>query len=115
MGKTTVAHALHSQLSAKDLRHGLIEGDNLDMAHPPPWVHGVAEKNLAAMWKNSREHRRSQVGRNLCEHAMSRMKDNGAKIVEIGTGGDPFHAPARALYESLGCKQIPVAVYFKEL
>jgi hypothetical protein len=27
--------------------------------------------------------------------------------VEIRTGGDPFHAPARALYESLGGTQIP--------
>lgn len=63
----------------------------------------------------SRGHRRSQVGRQLCEYAMGRMKDLGAKIVEIGTGGDPFHAPARALYESLGCRKIPVAVYFKEL
>ncbi len=63
----------------------------------------------------SRGHRRSQVGRQLCEHAMGRMKDLGAKNVEIGTGGDPFHAPARALYESLGCRQIPVAVCFKEL
>lgn len=63
----------------------------------------------------SLDHRRSQVGRHLCEHAMGRMKALGAKIVEIGTGGDPFHAPARALYERLGCRQIPVAVYFKEL
>ncbi|MBT2531505.1 adenylyl-sulfate kinase [Arthrobacter sp. ISL-48] len=55
VGKTTVAYELHSQLSAQDLRHCLIEGDNLDMAHPAPWVHGLAEKNLAAMWKNYRE------------------------------------------------------------
>nr|WP_254678916.1 GNAT family N-acetyltransferase [Arthrobacter sp. 24S4-2] len=60
-------------------------------------------------------HRRAHVGRRLCEHAMARMKDLGARIVEIGTGGDPFHGPARKLYESLGCAQIPVAVYFKEL
>lgn len=55
------------------------------------------------------------AGRQLCEHAMASMKGLGARIVEIGTGGDPFHAPARRLYESLGCAQIPVAVYFKEL
>ncbi|WP_102159406.1 GNAT family N-acetyltransferase [Zhihengliuella halotolerans] len=63
----------------------------------------------------SDRHRRSQVGRMLCEYAMESMKQRGAKVVEIGTGGDAFHAPARALYESLGCRQIPVAVYFKEL
>jgi hypothetical protein len=55
VGKTSVAYELHSQLAAKDVRHCLIEGDNLDMAHPAPWVHGLAEKNLAAMWQNYRE------------------------------------------------------------
>jgi ribosomal protein S18 acetylase RimI-like enzyme len=60
-------------------------------------------------------YRRTQVGQQLCEHAMTRMKKLGAKIVEISTGGDSFHAPARRLYERLGCTQIPVAVYFKEL
>ncbi|MDP9886032.1 ribosomal protein S18 acetylase RimI-like enzyme [Sinomonas atrocyanea] len=59
--------------------------------------------------------RRAGLGRGLCEHALGRMKALGARMVEIGTGGDPFHAPARALYESLGCIQLPVAVYFKEL
>jgi ribosomal protein S18 acetylase RimI-like enzyme len=59
--------------------------------------------------------RRAQLGRHLCEHAMAEMKNRGARIVEISTGGDPFHAPARALYESLGCTQIPVAAFFREL
>lgn len=59
--------------------------------------------------------RGAHISRELCEHAMRGMKALGARIVEIGTGGDPFHAPARALYESLGCTQIPVAVYFREL
>jgi hypothetical protein len=26
----------------------------LDMAHPTPWEHGLAERNLAAMWANYR-------------------------------------------------------------
>jgi len=38
-----------------------------------------------------------------------------AEVAEIGTGGDPFHAPARALYESLGCTLLPVAVYYRQL
>jgi ribosomal protein S18 acetylase RimI-like enzyme len=63
----------------------------------------------------AREHRRSNIATALCEHAFTAMRAAGAEYVEIGTGGDPFHAPARAFYESLGCVQLPVAVYFREL
>jgi GNAT superfamily N-acetyltransferase len=55
------------------------------------------------------------VGRALCEHAFAEMKGQGVNVVEIGTGADPFHRPARALYESLGCTPLPAVVYFKEL
>jgi hypothetical protein len=34
--------------------HCLIEGDNLDLACPPPQEHGLAEQHLAAMWANYR-------------------------------------------------------------
>lgn len=61
------------------------------------------------------EHRRGSVGTALCEHAFDAMRELDAEVVEIGTGGDDFHAPARALYESLGCVQLPVAVYYREL
>jgi ribosomal protein S18 acetylase RimI-like enzyme len=55
------------------------------------------------------------VGRALCEHAFADMKAQGVEVVEVGTGDDPFHQPARALYESLGCTPLPAVVYFKEL
>jgi ribosomal protein S18 acetylase RimI-like enzyme len=61
------------------------------------------------------DHRRGNVGTELCEHAFGAMREQGAEVVEIGTGGDDFHAPARALYESLGCIQLPVAVYYRKL
>ena len=61
------------------------------------------------------EHRRHRVGTALCEHAFGEMRTRGAEVVAIGTGGDPFHAPARALYESLGCTLLPVAVYYRQL
>ncbi|MFT2690284.1 adenylyl-sulfate kinase [Clavibacter zhangzhiyongii] len=37
--------------------HALIEGDALDQAHPEPWRQGIplAERNLAALWRNYRE------------------------------------------------------------
>jgi ribosomal protein S18 acetylase RimI-like enzyme len=59
--------------------------------------------------------RRHHTGTALCEHAFDAMRRDGAEVVEIGTGGDPFHAPARALYEKLGCTPVPVTVYYRTL
>jgi hypothetical protein len=53
-GKSSVGNEIHARLSAAGVRHCLIEGDNLDMAFPPPWEHHLAERNLAAMWANYR-------------------------------------------------------------
>ncbi|MEV0829337.1 GNAT family N-acetyltransferase [Nonomuraea rubra] len=61
------------------------------------------------------DHRRHGTGVALCEHAFADMRARGAEVVEIGTGGDPFHAPARALYEKLGCTALPVAYYYRQL
>ena len=55
VGKSSVAVQLHVQLSDADVRHCLIEGDNLDLAHPPPWEHHLAARNLAAIWANYRD------------------------------------------------------------
>lgn len=49
-----MGNEIHAQLSAFGIRHCLIEGDNLDMAYPPPWEHGLGARNLAAMWGNYR-------------------------------------------------------------
>ncbi|WP_203217848.1 ATPase [Nocardia terpenica] len=54
-GKTSVGAEIHLRLATAGVRHGLIEGDNLDQAYPPPWEHGLAERNLAAMWANYRD------------------------------------------------------------
>jgi ribosomal protein S18 acetylase RimI-like enzyme len=60
-------------------------------------------------------HRRNHTGTALCEHAFGQLRALGAEVVVISTGGDPFHAPARALYERLGCTKLPVAVYYRQL
>lgn len=58
VGKTTVAAEIHRKLSEAAVHHAWIEGDNLDMAFPVPWKHGIAlaEANLAAMWSNYKAH-----------------------------------------------------------
>lgn len=53
-GKTSVGFEMHAQLSAAHVPHCLIDGDFLDMAHPAPWQHNLAERNLAAIWANYR-------------------------------------------------------------
>ena len=61
-------------------------------------------------------HRRDHIGTALCEHAFADMTEKDVEVVTIGTGGtDLFHAPARALYESLGCVPVHAAIYFKQL
>ncbi|MGX6600641.1 adenylyl-sulfate kinase [Micromonosporaceae bacterium Da 78-11] len=54
VGKSSVAHEIHEQLSTAGVRHCLIEGDYLDMAYPAPWEHHLGARNLAAMWANYR-------------------------------------------------------------
>ncbi|UYG17506.1 AAA family ATPase [Brachybacterium huguangmaarense] len=56
VGKTSVAAEASRILARADIRHAVIEGDNLDQAHPEPWRQGIdlAERNLAAMWANYR-------------------------------------------------------------
>jgi ribosomal protein S18 acetylase RimI-like enzyme len=61
------------------------------------------------------EHRRQGIGGLLCRHAFADLEERGIDVVTIGTGGDPFHAPARSLYDSLGCTPLPVVVYYKQL
>jgi hypothetical protein len=36
-------------------------------------------------------------------------------IAVFETGGDPGHAPARALYEEVGFTLLPIAPYFRML
>lgn len=60
VGKTSVAHALHALLVGADVRHAVIEGDYLDLAHPAPHAERLAERNLRAVWSAYRDlgHRR---------------------------------------------------------
>jgi ribosomal protein S18 acetylase RimI-like enzyme len=60
-------------------------------------------------------HRRHGVATALCALAFDGVRRHGIEVVSLGTGGDAFHAPARALYESLGTTPLPVVVYYKVL
>ena len=60
-------------------------------------------------------HQRRGIGRALMEHSYLRLREAGAGMVMVETGGDRGHAPARAAYEAEGFIRWPVARYFKDL
>jgi ribosomal protein S18 acetylase RimI-like enzyme len=55
------------------------------------------------------------VARALCTAAITELQQRGIAVVHIGTGGDAFHAPARALYESLGFIPYPTVDYARAI
>lgn len=59
--------------------------------------------------------RRRGVARRLCTAVLASLGERGVAVVHIGTGGDAFHAPARALYESLGFTPYPTVDYARAL
>jgi GNAT superfamily N-acetyltransferase len=61
------------------------------------------------------EHQRQGHAIALTEWATAWIKDAGMLIAMVETGGDPGHAPARAVYEQAGYTLWPAARYFKAL
>jgi len=56
------------------------------------------------------------IGTWMYEEALVRMKALGAEVVEVGTGGDPAHAPARRAYEKAGfSRSIPGVHFYRKL
>ncbi|GAA1267898.1 GNAT family N-acetyltransferase [Saccharothrix xinjiangensis] len=61
------------------------------------------------------EHQRRGIGGALTDHAVERLRETGATLVVVGTGGDPGHAPARRTYEKAGFTAFPQVQYYKVL
>ena len=59
--------------------------------------------------------RRRGVGTAICREALERLRQRGVTVVHVGTGGDPFHASARRLYESLGFNAYLVVDYTRAI
>jgi ribosomal protein S18 acetylase RimI-like enzyme len=58
---------------------------------------------------------RAGVGAALVRHALDEILAAGVGIAVLGTGGDPGHAPARALYESIGFRPYRLVRYYRVL
>ena len=60
-------------------------------------------------------YQRRGIATQLMRHAADHMRERGMDIAAVGTGGDPGHAPARAMYDALGYTALPVVRYLKLL
>ena len=55
------------------------------------------------------------LGTWMYEHVLVRMKELGAALATVGTGGDPSHAPARRAYEKAGFGPALPSIYLYKL
>jgi ribosomal protein S18 acetylase RimI-like enzyme len=61
------------------------------------------------------EHQNRGIGTRLNGFALDRMRESGVVLAEVGTGGDPGHAPARRSYEKAGYTALPLVRYYRAL
>lgn len=107
--------ALHDPAAGRHV--AVAEAGDGSVAGYVAWVADLARRHgEVVILAVAAPHRRARIGTALCEHAFAGMAGQGIEVVTIGTGAtDSFHAPARALYESLGCVPVQVAYYFRQL
>ena len=58
------------------------------------------------------DHAGQGIGTWMYAEALARMKALGAEVVEVGTGADPSHAPARRAYQKVGFHAAVPGVHF---
>ena len=61
------------------------------------------------------DYQRRGIGSRLTQFAVEHMRRRGMDIAVVETGGDPGHAPARAVYDAAGFTLLPIARYFRPL
>jgi len=58
---------------------------------------------------------RQGVATALMTYSVDYMRAAGVVVADIGTGGDPGHAPARRTYEKAGFTALPLVRYYRAL
>jgi ribosomal protein S18 acetylase RimI-like enzyme len=61
------------------------------------------------------DHQGDGIAVALVQHALDAIKAQGIGLAVVATGGDPGHAPARALYERFGFTPLPLVRYYRRL
>jgi ribosomal protein S18 acetylase RimI-like enzyme len=76
-------------------------------------VHNEPHRGEIYMIAVDPAHQNQGIGLDLVNFAVERIAELGIPLAEIGTGGDPGHAPARRVYEKAGFTPVPLVRYYK--
>lgn len=78
-------------------------------------VHDDPHRGEIEMLAVDPDHQRRGLGLALTEHAVTHLRELGVPLVEVATGGDPGHGPARQTYETAGFTPLPLVRYYRAL
>lgn len=109
------AGAVRATLDDAGTRAWVGEVDGEVVAFVAAMVHGDRRLGEISMLAVDPAAAGEGVGGALTEFATGWLRDAGARVAMVETGGDPGHALARRVYERAGYTALPVARYFKAL
>jgi GNAT superfamily N-acetyltransferase len=116
--KTIQAEVVASSCRAEGNRVWVAEADGRPVGYTVVVVHPInreTESGEIYMLAVDPDYQQRGIGHALVSFAVDRITELGIPLAEIGTGGDPGHAPARRLYERAGFTPFPLVRYLKAL
>ena len=114
--KIIQAEVVASSCRAEGNRVWVAEADGRPVGYTVVVVHKInseTESGEIDMLAVDPDYQSQGIGLALVDFAVDRITELGIPLAEIGTGGDPGHAPARRLYERAGFTPVPLVRYFK--
>lgn len=109
------AKAVEEVCADQDMQVWVAEVDGIAIGFVAFRVHPGDQVGEIYMIAVDPDYQRRGYGSTLTDFAVDRLRDAGASIAMVETGGDPGHMPARRTYESRGFGLLPIARYFKKL
>ena len=106
---------MDSTCRAEGSRVWVTEADGRPVGFVAVIINDDTETGEISMIAVDPDYQNRGIGSDLVAFAVDRIVERGMTLAEIGTGGDPGHAPAVAVYEKAGLTPLPLVRYYKAL